>query len=293
MGFDARVIQVLVASPGDTKSGRDAVEATIGSWNRDRAVNERVVLLPLRWEQDSVPTLDDGGAQAVINRQLVDGCDVVVALFHARLGSPTGRADSGTAEEIERARDRGIPVHVYFSEMPISREDLEPDEIARLVAYKEQLQAGGLLGSYASLDDLRAKVRTALEADIAELAKVTPPSEGAVGGVSSSVASPPEHGRPLVRGRYRQRSGRGGDVLTLENIGALAAVGVDVAVEPVGDGRAPQVLLDEPLEVIPPGESVSVLIAVTMGTASQWKLRVTFSDEEGRTYEEVHTLTPF
>lgn len=45
--------------------------------------------------------------QGQINEQLVDAADIVLAVFDARLGSPTAVAISGTAEEIFRAHDRG------------------------------------------------------------------------------------------------------------------------------------------------------------------------------------------
>ncbi len=71
MTFQALALTVLIASPGDTSHARDAVEAAVASWNRDRSLSSRTVLLPLRWETDSVPGLE-GDAQTVINRQLVD-----------------------------------------------------------------------------------------------------------------------------------------------------------------------------------------------------------------------------
>lgn len=89
-GFEARVLTVLIASPGDTADARDAVEHTILGWNRDRSQRERVVLLPVRWETDSIPEMGSDG-QSIINRQLVDSADAVVALFHSRLGAPTPR----------------------------------------------------------------------------------------------------------------------------------------------------------------------------------------------------------
>jgi hypothetical protein len=59
--------------------------------------------------------------QAIINRQLVDDADLLFAVFSTRLGSPTGVAESGTAEEIERLRGMQKPVLVYFSQAPLLR----------------------------------------------------------------------------------------------------------------------------------------------------------------------------
>jgi hypothetical protein len=124
MPFDAHVLKVLIASPSDTGSERDAAERALHGWNADRAEREQVILLPRRWE-NAVPRLG-GSGQGVINQQMVDDADIVLAVFDARLGQATPAAVSGTAEEIQRAHEAGVPVHVWFSDEPIPRDaDLE------------------------------------------------------------------------------------------------------------------------------------------------------------------------
>src|SRR5699024_4218869 len=141
MSFNANVLQVLIASPGDTMEARDAVEGALHGWNASRSEREQVILLPRRWETDAVPTMGSSG-QETINAQLVDKCDIVTALFDARLGQATKKAVSGTAEEIERAAAGGKPVHVWFSDAPVSREHLEG---AQAVAeFRRTLEAEGL-----------------------------------------------------------------------------------------------------------------------------------------------------
>ena len=49
-----------------------------------------------------MPRLGSGRGQGVINEQLVDDADIVLALFDSRLGQATAAAVSGTAEEITR-----------------------------------------------------------------------------------------------------------------------------------------------------------------------------------------------
>ena len=93
----------------------DAVESALMIWNRDRAEASSAMMLPRRWETDAVPLVGAVDAQSVINDQLVDRADILFGVFYARLGRPTSRGVSGTAEEIERAADAGKPVHVYFS----------------------------------------------------------------------------------------------------------------------------------------------------------------------------------
>lgn len=146
MPFDAHVLKVLIASPGDTTEEREAVERALHGWNADRAEREEVVLLPRRWETSAVPRLG-GSGQDVINDQLVDQADIVVALFDSRLGMATKAAVSGTAEEIQRSHVAGKPVHVWFSDEPIPRgADLE--QVKALEQFQKTLSPLGLLGTY-------------------------------------------------------------------------------------------------------------------------------------------------
>jgi len=288
MSFEARVLVLLVASPGDTGAARDRIEQAITAWNRDRSRQARVVLLPIRWETDAVPELG-ADAQSVINRQLVDECDIVIAVFHSRLGAPTPRAASGTAEEIERAHGRGARVHVYFSEMPVPR-DTDPAELARLNDFQSELQSRGLLGSYASMDDLAAKVRTALDVDTSALV--------AVDDRAASTAAP----RAVLRARYdfdrephtdnrgktRMRNRR--QRLVIENIGDAPAEQVIVTISPVGEGDAPILHDKEPIERLIPNSSVALMLIPYAGVASQWRVHFTWL-EAGEPAEETQTVT--
>ena len=60
-------------------AGRDAVETALHDWNDHRGDREGVVLRLRRWETGSVPTMGRGGPQSVINSQLVDKSDIVIA----------------------------------------------------------------------------------------------------------------------------------------------------------------------------------------------------------------------
>jgi len=281
VGFEARVLTVLIASPGDTATARDVVEQAILSWNRDRSHADRVVLLPVRWEADAVPEMGSDG-QSVINRQLVDRADIVVALFHSRLGAPTERAESGTAEEIDRAVARGVPVHVYFAEMPYPY-GVDPDELKRLHAFRMAIQERGLLGRYASAEDLTAKVRTALEHDVARLVSTT------------SATGPDEGKRPgpsaVLRARFESR-GQGSDRLIIENLGEGQAENVEVELEAIGDGRAPELVGYSPIETLLPRTGYPMLVAVTLGSAAQWRVRMRWQ-ENGETFEETQSVSSF
>src|SRR5215217_3197557 len=109
------VFEMLVSSPGDLSEARKSCQAAVAEWNVTFGRSKNAMLQPLLWENHSVP-LAGGHPQALLNAQLVDRADFCIAMFWTRLGTPTGLADSGTVEEIERFLAAGKPVLVYFSQ---------------------------------------------------------------------------------------------------------------------------------------------------------------------------------
>jgi hypothetical protein len=167
MAFVAHVLNVFIASPGDTSDFRDAVEAALHRWNGMRSANAGVVLLPRRWEVDGVPLMG-GDGQSQLNSQLVDKADIVIGIFHTRLGKETPRGRSGTAEEIERTHAAGKPVHIYRSTAPMPS-DVDTKQIEDLRAFLSEMQRDGLTGSFATSEDLQNQVHAAIELDVATL----------------------------------------------------------------------------------------------------------------------------
>jgi hypothetical protein len=110
-------LSVLIASPGDVDETRQAVRDAVYTWNETHSVSRNVTLAPRMWETHATPVLGDR-PQSIINRQVVAGCDIAIALFWHRLGTPTGEAPSGTAEEIQQLINLGKKVSVYFCEAP-------------------------------------------------------------------------------------------------------------------------------------------------------------------------------
>jgi hypothetical protein len=151
MPFDARVIQVLIASPSDVAGERAVIADVVHEWNSVNARERGVVLMPLRWETDARPDLS-ATPQASINRQVGDHADMVIGVFWTRLGTRTASADSGTVEEIDRAGNAGKPVMLYFSRAPVDPEQLDLDEYARLTEFKQRTYPRGLIEKYQSLE---------------------------------------------------------------------------------------------------------------------------------------------
>lgn len=270
--FQALVVRVLIASPSDAGEARDRIERTVREWNAARAVAAGVILEPVRWETHGIPELG-ADAQSVLNEQIVDACDIVMAIFDSRVGTATARAVSGTVEEIQRAHGAGRPVHVWFSTAPLPRDV----DTGQLDAVRElQRSLPGLIGEYADLNDLAYRVRTALDRDVDRLAEAEKVDfvevferglrDTGPGGPSSSSAVR----EPLARLRARvTERGRGGIAVSIANSGSAPAEDLSVKFisesgqELQADGPQHLTLLD--------------------GTEATWRMWLSIADTHPRT----------
>jgi len=170
MAFDGRVFRVLIASPSDVEEEREIAVRVIQEWNDLNAYSRQVVVLPLRWETHTAPEFGTR-PQEVINRAIVDECDLLIGVFWTRIGTPTGIADSGTLEEIERVATAGKPVMLYFSRIGIDPDRLDLSQVARLKAFKDKTYPNALTENYKSLIEFRDKLARQIELKVRELQK--------------------------------------------------------------------------------------------------------------------------
>ncbi len=158
MPQEALIYRVLVASPSDCAQERKLVSDVVREWNAVHSFATGAIIECVLWETHTFPALGDR-PQAIINQQVVNGCDMLIGIFWTRLGTPTGSAESGTAEEIEEIRKAGKPVLLYFSSQPVAPESIDPKEYQRLIAYRQIVQDQGLYCSYHDLAEFRQLVQ--------------------------------------------------------------------------------------------------------------------------------------
>ena len=268
--FDAHVLKVLIATPGDTTDEVESIMKSLHSWNGRRAETEGVIVLPRHWKSDTVPLLNPDGGQAVVNSQIVDDADIVVAVFDSRLGSATMGAVSGTAHEIERTSEAGKPVHVYFSDEPISR-TADPKELLRLNDFRAEMEARGLVGVYSDPNDLGHQVREAVEHDLTQMD---------LGVAQLPIAAAPEHAMPRVK--YDEHGNR----LVVENLSATISAEQLTLEIPKGNYR-----IDydhEPIDLLP---LAMARWPVILSAQSPRQMTVTARwTENGEAHEEPQTV---
>jgi hypothetical protein len=170
MPVDTKLYRVIIASPRDVSDERKIIREEIAKWNSIHTSQMKMILMAVGWETDATPDLQERG-QAVINRQLVDTCDLLIGVFWTRLGTLTPQAESGTVEEIERAHNEGKRCIVYFSDQAVSPSATDQKQYKRLQKYKDELNKTGLTDTYKTLEEFREKVFRHITASVLEITR--------------------------------------------------------------------------------------------------------------------------
>lgn len=157
MSYSANVYNVMIASPGDVAKEKQLAREVILEWNDLHSEQTKIVLLPISWETHSSPELGNR-PQAIINKQVLKNADLLIGIFWTRIGTPTGKAESGTLEEIQEHVKADKPTMIYFSNQPVLPDSIDQEQYGKLKDFKESMQKKGLYHEYDTLakfkDDL-------------------------------------------------------------------------------------------------------------------------------------------
>jgi hypothetical protein len=280
--FSANVLRILIASPSDTRDERDLLRRAIREWNDDHTEDTGAVLLPVLWETHSIPEMG-GRPQAILNRQLVEKCDVLVGAFWTRLGTPTGEEPSGTVEEIRRSLKDGKPVLLYFSDQPAVPSTVDTAQLEALRAFRRECEQEGLVKTYDSLETLERLVSRDLNRLVRDRFGVPVPDQARPGAGAQVVADVERERRSKMdsRGRLTESTNY---FLVLENRGVADAHDVEYRflpedVEGFVPGRDPRVIQSGPINHLLAGRKVRFPMAVAMQMRPQLDLEISWLEE--------------
>ena len=185
MPQQTHVVRVLIASPGDLHSVRALVPPLFTEWNS--AGHRQVVLSPMMWEHSSTPEMGSH-PQDILDRQLVEKSDLLVAVFWTRIGTETAKHISGTIQEIEKFIEIKGPKRamIYFFDKPIDINpmDLDLAQLQQLRDYRTKIQKQALVCSVSDESEFKLKLYQHLDSKVIELMAGHLPEPSAAVGAS-------------------------------------------------------------------------------------------------------------
>ncbi len=168
MKTGTRIYNVTLCGPSDVAREVALAQEVITDWNLKHSDALGVYVRQQHWLTDATPDLADR-PQGVINRQMIDDADIIVAIFWSRLGTPTGVTRSETEEEIRRGLVLNKRVMVYFSDLEPLPHGTDSSQLTQLDEFRRDLQQKGLCWGYASRRDFHSSFERHLARAIHDL----------------------------------------------------------------------------------------------------------------------------
>ncbi len=158
-------LKIFLASPGDVPTERRHVGKVIDELNRTVAA-DKGVYFEVTSSENAFPGYGKDG-QAILNEQIgkMQEYDLFIGIMWSRIGTPTPRAKSGTAEEFGRAvqalrRKKKPEVWFYFrlsAVRPTIREEVK--QLDEVIAFRNKFRGKGLFREYESPAAFRDQLR--------------------------------------------------------------------------------------------------------------------------------------
>lgn len=295
VAYQTLAVQLLISAPGDIPTDDLAtIDRTIRQWNFNVGQIVGVTVLPVSWTEHAAAEFGDR-PQAILNHQIVEVADVAVALFRDRLGTPTGEAESGTAEEIQLLAEAGKPVGILVDTSPrppLSGPQL--DERKRLNEYLAKVRETALTFNYSGPADLASRLENFLSRATAQFQQRVQDSKTETG----ATPDPSEGVWPRAEMRETVDTDSKGRVktkqhwsLVLHNMSNGPASKVDFSFPDLSEDAFFKVFRDNgPLGTIPPGGEARLPLALSMGSPRAVDCLVTWTDSSGTERETRATV---
>lgn len=149
--------KVLLSAPGDAEQECKAADDELQKINRTHSNETGIDFYPTDWRQDS--RADSGDEpQKLLNRQIVEDADIILAIFKERFGTPTSQYGSGTEEEIMLGLEMGKSVLVYFWNPGPDFVPKDADQYAKIAALRSRLQSRVMYQVFSDEAALRNKI---------------------------------------------------------------------------------------------------------------------------------------
>ncbi|MCH7963256.1 MAG: DUF4062 domain-containing protein, partial [Bacteroidetes bacterium] len=155
------------ASPSDVVEERNLIREVINRWNAINSYKTKIVLLPVAWETHISPEMGNK-PQAIINKRILNDCDLLVGVFWTRVGTATEEYESGTIEEIEEHIKAGKPAMLYFSKAKVDVEDLDNVQLEKLEKFKKSCVDRGIYKEYKDKEEFKNNFYEHLQININE-----------------------------------------------------------------------------------------------------------------------------
>lgn len=155
--YEANCYNVMIVSPSDVSTEREIAKNVLYRWNEINSRFRNIVFSVLGYDINA--HTDSGNhPQELLNHQLLEHADIIIAVFWTKLGTPTKEYSSGSVEEISRHINQGKKAYIYFSNKPVELNSVDNTQYEKLKEYKTSIQGNSYYKNFSTEEDFEYKL---------------------------------------------------------------------------------------------------------------------------------------
>lgn len=154
MSKTVKQYSILISAPADIKDEIEIIKENVNRFNRKIGTTNCINLITKYWRDDAFPETGDT-PQNLLNKQIVDDSDAIIAIFWTRFGTPTAEYGSGAEEEIMRLKKIGKQIFLYFSDCKYPPNEIDQEQYNKIKDFKKRNEKDGLYFTYNDLTQFK------------------------------------------------------------------------------------------------------------------------------------------
>ena len=167
MSYQATVLSIIIAAPGDTKSATRVIFKAIRNWNAKNAKKHGLILQPEKFDVISI-TDKKGAAQKKEIEKLLNECDILAGAFWTRTGKTSNNKKIGFDNILDEHLSSAKPAMLFFSTHPVLDDSANAKQYKKFKEFKEKCKSENLFETYDDIDELKDKVKAGLDQILSE-----------------------------------------------------------------------------------------------------------------------------
>lgn len=156
------IIRVFIGAPSDVDQEREIIKKVINTMNKFYRGTGFSKFNLIELKKDVMPDIGSGlEAQEIIDESIGD-YDLFIGILWKRFGTPTKTHESGTQQEFENALKSDAKVMFYFSNLPLTPDEVVPEQFEKIINFKNKIKDKGLYFEYSSLEEFEELIENNL-----------------------------------------------------------------------------------------------------------------------------------
>ena len=152
----------MIVSPSDVEQEREIAIDVLCKWNELNSRFHNIVFSVLGYDINA--HADSGQPpQEILNHQLLEQADIIIAIFWTKLGTPTTEYSSGSVEEISKHIHQKKQALIYFCNKSVDPRNLDSEQYKKLQEYKKAIQGSTFYKEFSSENEFERLLNSEIQ----------------------------------------------------------------------------------------------------------------------------------